>query len=377
MPRPATVLVVTGEASGDRHAARLVREMLAQAPSLRVMAVGGDALANAGAELVYRIDELSVVGITEVVHRLPRILRVMTSLQGLLRSGQIDLFIPVDFPDFNFRLAAAAHRAGVPVFYFIAPQVWAWRKGRLRAMARWCRHVAVIFPFEADVFEAAGIPVTFAGYPLSDPPDESVREGFRDRLALEPAERVLALMPGSRRSEVERHLPVMVKAWERLFASGHRLRPVVSRAPTVSESLLARTAEGLQTVDRPVAEIAGAADLVFCASGTATVDVALAGAPMIVIYKLSGLSWFLARRLVRLEHVAMVNLVAAERLVPELLQDAATPERLEREAAALLGDPARVSRMRQGYVRVRHNLSGGSGFPYVAQKALEIMPPRT
>ncbi len=373
MTRPRTVLVVTGEASGDAHAARLVEELLALDPHLRVLAVGGEALAAVGATLLHRIDDLSVVGLTEVVRHLPRILRVMASLKTLLRSGEVDLFLPVDFPDFNFRLAAAAKRSDVPVFYFIAPQVWAWRTGRTKSMACWCRHIAVIFPFEAPFFEGAGIPVTYAGHPLVDRVCALDAGEARREIGRGNGRPLLALFPGSRASEVQRHLPVMTGAVRRLRDAGHEVDVLVSRAPTISDALIRHLSDGHDVLQAPTTNVARAADLVFCASGTATVEVALAGTPMVVIYRVSALSWFLGRRLVKLDRVSMVNLVAGEEVVPELLQGEARPERLAAEGAAILDDPERACRMREGYGRVRDALMGGVGLRQVAEEVLSVI----
>jgi lipid-A-disaccharide synthase len=373
MTASPTLLVVAGEASGDLHAGALVREIRARAPAARILAVGGTHLESAGATLIHRIDDLTVVGITEVLRSLPRILKVLRALRRRLRSGAIDLFIPVDFPDFNFRLATTAHAAGIPVLYFIAPQLWAWRGGRLRQMSRWCDHLAVLFPFEKEFFARAGIPVTYAGHPLvrafSVTRD---RDSIRRSLGVGPGERLVALLPGSRTSEVRRHLPIMVAAVERLAGNGVNVRAAIGRAPTIDHALIERFRAGVPVMDPPAADLAAASDLVFCASGTATVEVALAGTPMVVVYRLSPMTWLIAKRLVKVDRIAMANLAAGERLVPELLQGRATPAAIAAEAAAILGDPSRAAEIRAGYARVRAALSGGEGLGRVAEVALAL-----
>lgn len=372
--RATTLLIVAGEASGDAHGARLVRALRARDPAVRIIAVGGEAMRAAGATIVHEMRELSVVGITEVARRLPAVLRVLLALKRRLQSGEIDLFVPVDFPDFNFRVARAAHAAGVPVYYFIAPQVWAWRTGRLKEMARWCRRIAVLFPFEVEIFERAGVPATHVAHPLLDEADLPVRD-VRAQLDLDGGESLVALLPGSRSSEVERHLPVMAAAAARLTAT-RRISAAIGRAGTIDRVLLERLAPGMPIVDPPSRDLVRAADVVITASGTATLEVALAGTPMVVIYKLSTLTWFFARRLVRVEHVAMANLLAGERLVPELLQDEATPHTIAETTLRLLRDDARRAVVREGYQHVRAALLGGADLDAVAGEVLDLAAAR-
>lgn len=375
--RARTVLVVAGEASGDDHAARLVVAMRRRDPTLRILAMGGERLRATGATMLHGIDEVAVVGITEVLAHLPRVLRVLSHLKAVLRSGEVDLFVPVDFPDFNFRLARAAHRAGVPVFCFIAPQVWAWRRNRIHEMRRWCAHLGVLFPFEEAFFREAGIPVTYVGHPLvHELRVQRPREEIRRAAGAGAGERLIALLPGSRRSEVRRNLPAMVGALHVLRARNPAVRGVIARAPTLPPETLSEIAPDVPLLDPPAFDVAAAADLALCASGTATVEVCLAETPMVVLYRLSPVSWAIAKRLVRLPHIAMVNLIARERLVPELLQDAAAPEPLAAEAARLLEDEPARERILAGYRRVRDALAGGAGVGVAADRALALIAAR-
>jgi len=379
MSRPTTVLVVAGEASGDLHAARLVDAFREHDPSIRVLAIGGEKLRAAGATIVRPLDELNVVGLTEVVAHLPRILGVLGEVKRLLRSGEVDLCVPVDFPDFNFRVARAAHAAGVPVFYYIAPQVWAWRTGRVKEMARWCDLLGVLFPFEVPFFEKAGIPTVHAGHPLVDElhPTRAI-DAVRRAVGARPDRPLVGLLPGSRRSEVERHLGLMVRAVDEIRErEGLDVDVAIGRASTIPADVLAGAAPGVAVCDPPSVDLVAAADLVFCASGTATVEVALTRTPMVVVYRLSAVSWFLARRMVKLREVAMANLVAGDAVVPELLQDEATPSNLAREGASILRSEARQTRMRRGYDVVRERLAGGVGLPALAARALALVTSAT
>lgn len=230
--RPRTVLIVAGEASGDLHAARLVRALKDADPALEVLAVGGEAMREAGATMLASIDDLAVVGVTEVVQRLPRFWSLLRMLKARLSLGDVDLFIPVDFPDFNFRLARHAHAERVPVFYFIAPQIWAWRRGRLRDMRTWCRHLVVLFPFEVPFFEQAGLRVTHARHPLATgrAPTRNA-SAIRASLGVGPSDPLIAFLPGSRRSEVSRHMGPLLGAAARLKRRRPGLAVAVGRAP--------------------------------------------------------------------------------------------------------------------------------------------------
>lgn len=344
------VLVVTGEASGDAHAAKVVQ--ILRTRGAVVDAIGGPAIAAAGATLLGRIEDLSVVGFVEVIGRLPRLWALGRRLQAALRRGDYDLFLPVDFAGFNLRIAAAAAAAGVPVLYYIGPQVWAWRAHRLAAMRRVASHVALILPFEKPLYDAAGIPATFAGHPLLD----DARE------AAVPEDRDLGLFPGSRAQEISRHLPLLLQAATRVQRSHPGLRVLVSRAPTVPLRTMSATLEAhgfdpaSALADEPARRSMQRCRALLVASGTATLEAALSERPFAVLYRTNPVNYAIVRRLVRVPYAALANLVAQEAVVREYLQGDATPAALALEAGRLLDDEPERQRLITGLRRIRARL---------------------
>ena len=359
----ARLLVSCGEPSGDLYAADLVRHLGARlgAPP-RVFGLGGDRLEAEGASLLAHVRELAVVGLWEVVSHLARFRRIFRDLIAEADRERPDLAILVDYPDFNLRVARALHARGIPVVYYVSPQVWAWRKHRLRAIRAHVAHMIVIFPFEARVYEDAGVPVTFVGHPLVDLvaplPD---RDAFLASLGLDPSRSLIALLPGSRRKEIAHNLPAMAGA-VRLLAER---RPDLQFAAAVGPSIEPRTLrEGLPAqvalVQGRTHAVLAAAAAAVVASGTATVEAALLGTPMVVVYRLSPLTYHLGRRFVKVPHVAMANLIAGRPIVPELIQDDFTPRRVADALMPLLGPEGDVMRAALAEVRSRLGEPGAS-----------------
>ncbi len=360
------VLVVAGEASGDAHAAKVVRHLVARGD--RVLAVGGEQLTAAGATLVAHIDALSVLGFVEVWARLPRLLALYRKLQALLRGGELDLFLPVDFPGLNLRLAATARRAGVPVLYYVGPQVWAWGAGRLQRLQQCVDHVALILPFEPALYARSGVPASFVGHPLLDDPEERERGTEVD----------LGLFPGSRPQEVRRHLPVLLDAALLLRRKHPSLRLLVSRAPTapaawMGAELQARGFDAATVLESaPAARLMRRARALFVASGTATLEAALAERPFAVLYRTGWVNYALARRLVRVPHIALANLVAGEGVVREFIQQEASPAALAVEMERLLFDVAARQQQLAGLSQVRARLGTAGASARVAELAARL-----
>ena len=353
------VMVSCGEASGDLYAGALARALCAEDPSTRVIGFGGQRLAEAGAELAGDYRGIAVTGLTEVVRVLPRTYAMYRRLVGLARSARPDVFVAIDFPDFNFRLASAVRALGIPVVYYVSPQLWAWRPGRIDALRAFADKVLPIFPFEAAIYERAGVPVEFVGHPLIDLiAVTEERAPFLRGLGLDPAAPTVALLPGSRPNEVRSLVPVLAGAAARIAAFHAGTQFVVARAPTLPADLFAPLAAlpSAALVEGRTDDVLHASDLVLTASGTATVQTALHGVPMVILYKLSPLTYRLGRRFVKVDTFGMVNLIAGHRIAPELIQDSCTPERVAAEALALLGDPARADRMRADLRDVRARL---------------------
>lgn len=391
LPRPhAGVLIVAGEASGDRHAARLVTALRERRPDLKFVGIGGEALAQEGVQLLARAEELAVVGFTEVASRLPAAFRALRAINRLFRDQPPGLTILVDFPDFNFWVARMAKWRQIPVMYYISPQVWAWRRYRVRTIARYVDRMVVIFPFEEDFYRRYGVPVTFVGHPfMENLPDPPPREILLKDWGLDPQSLTVALLPGSRRSEIERHLSILLKAAKLIQLSLPEVQFLLPLAsPTLKKPVeeLVKKVLGEGAADStfpgpPLKIIPGqaygvlkAAHLAVVASGTVTVEAALAGTPAVIIYKLAPLTFFLARLFIRVPHVGMINLLAQERLFPELLQNYFTPLAVAREVLKWVTEPQPLLRLKERLPQVVASLGEPGASRRAAQAALAFLP---
>jgi lipid-A-disaccharide synthase len=335
-------MLVAGEASGDLHGATLARALASLAPDLELAGMGGSRMQAAGVRLLHGIDHAGVVGGTEALGRLPALIRTFRDLERSLDGLRPRALVLIDFPEFNLRLARRARRRGIPVVYFMAPQVWAWRRGRLRAMARDVTRVLAVFPFEMGLYQDAGVPVEFVGHPILDVLPALDRRAARLGLAGDD-ERLIGLLPGSRAAEIERHLPVLLGAARRILGREPRARFALPLAPTVAaadvEGPIRAAGLAVRVLPGEAYRVMAAADLLLLASGTAALEAACYGTPMVVLYRLSRLSYALARLLVRgVSHISLPNILSGRGVVPELIQDDATPARLSRAAHTLLRD---------------------------------------
>lgn len=372
------VVICAGESSGDALGAGLVHELSALEPGLRYSGMGGTQMRAAGVETLVDVSELAVVGLVDVLVNYPRLRRLFRRMTRHLETERPDLLVLVDYVEFNLRLAAHARRLGIRVLFYVSPQLWAWRSGRIKRIRRSVDAMAVLFPFETDVYETAGVPVRYVGNPLVDrvqPPQQPIRE----TLGLAPDTRLIGLLPGSRSGELKRHWPMLVDTARRLHGAHPEIRFAVSLAPGVTAAHLEPLAshEGLPlqfvTGDTATHSLMAGADLLLIASGTATLEAGLLRAPMLVFYRMGALSHAVFSRLVRLENIALVNIVGGERLVPEYLQHDATPERLARDAADLLARPEALGAMRERLARVRERLGDGGADRRVAEMAQELL----
>jgi lipid-A-disaccharide synthase len=328
----------------------------------------------AGVQLHHRSEEMAVTGLWEVVSHLPRLARILRVLANRIRRDPPDILVPIDYPDFNLRLAARVHEVGVPIVYYISPQVWAWRRGRIATLRRLVRRMIVIFPFEEDLYRGAGVPVSYVGHPLVDRVRPSrARDEVRRSLGMAQDDFLIALLPGSRRSEVGRILPVLVAA-HRILAGDARLRWALALAPGLTARDLpstAREGRGIEILSGETYDLLAACDLALTASGTATLEAMILGAPMLVIYRMHPLTWAIARRLVRVPHVAMPNLIAGERVVPEFLQGEAEPRRIAQEVERWIGDPELRRRTSARLLEAAAHLGPGGATDRAARVILE------
>lgn len=370
-PPVREILLVAGEASGDLHAGILAEALRRRRPDLALVGTGGPRMAAAGVEMLEQIE--GVVGFVEVIRHVPAHLRLLRRLTARLRSGRVGLVILIDYPGFNLRVAAAARAAGVPVLYYITPQVWAWKRGRVRTMAEVITKAACILPFEPPMLREAGIDATFVGHPLLDRALAlPTRAEARARLGLDGAGEVLALFPGSRAVEIRRHLADFVAVARRLEALRPGLRVILSAAPTVA----LRDDEVPFPVIRAASfDVLRAADVALCKSGTTTLEAAVADCPCAIVYRTSALSYAIARRLVHIPHIGLLNIVAGREVAPEFVQDAFRPERVADALAPLFApDGAERRAMLAGLAEVRAQLGTAGASERVAEMAAGMVP---
>jgi lipid-A-disaccharide synthase len=366
------LLVSCGEASGDLYAGALTRELRSLAPGVDVVGLGGPRFAEAGGRLLADYRGLAVTGLTEAIAKLPESLRTIRRLTAAARELRPDALVVIDFPDFNFRLARRVRRLGIPVVYYISPQVWAWRRGRLKTLREIADRILVIFPFEEAIYRDAGLPVQFVGHPLVELVQPSATGAeFVSRHGLRPDARTVAILPGSRANEVGRILPTLLAAADLMAAQRRDLQFVIARAGHLDDRLFQHSS-GQTVVEGETDAVLAAADVALVASGTATVQAALHDTPMVVVYRLSPLTYALGRRFVKLDTFAMVNLIAGERIVPELIQDGFTPATAAAAALAILDDGGRAARIRAGLARVREKLGTSGASRRAAEAILQI-----
>ena len=363
-------MIIAGEASGDIHGARLVKAMKAHDPELEFFGIGGNALRDAGVDV--RIDNarIAVVGFSEVFSKLNLLVRALRQAKQDLKKLSPALLILIDFPDFNLMVASAAKKLGIPVLYYISPQIWAWRTRRVKKIKKLVDHLVVIFPFEVSFYEKRDVPVTFVGHPLLD----STQAGPVQRKSKTSStqEILVGLLPGSRDEEVARLLPTMVRAAEILSQKVRGIRfsiPVAHSVQTdIVENLVRGSTAKISVLSGRLRDVLNEAALIVTASGTVTLEAAIAQTPMIVVYKMSSLSYWLARYLVRVKHIGLANLVAEKSIVPELIQQDASAEEIAGQALKMIEDEKALEQMRLELGRVAERL----GAPGASKRAAEV-----
>ncbi len=366
------ILISAGEASSDMYAARLATALRARTGA-RLFGMGGKRMAEAGVELIADYHQVAVVGISEVLHKIPTVVGVQRKIAAEAVRRRAALAILVDSPGTHLGVARRLKKNRIRVGYFIGPQVWAWRPGRVRVVKRLVERMVVIFPFEEAIYREAGVPVNFVGHPLVDVVKASMsRTEFAARHGLDAGRPIVTLLPGSRRSEIERHYPLIMEACERLSREAQTrgaIQFVLAAAPALETELFAPHAKpgvSVTRVEGATYDALSAADCAIVASGTATVEAALLGTPMVVVYRVSPTSAFVLKRMVRSPFIAMVNLIAGRRVVPELIQDQFTSAALEQEVRKLLESPAARDEMKADLAEVRTKLGPGGAIERAA-----------
>ncbi len=373
--RSKSIVMIAGEASGDAHGAQVIEALLRIDPDIFVTGAGGKAMRNAGASLVLDIKELSVMGVSAVLMKAPQVLKSLFRLKRFLTHSRPDLVILIDFPDFNLHLAGHAKKLGLKVLYYVSPTVWAWRYRRIMKIKKRVDHMAVILPFEKTIYDRHRIPATYVGHPLLD---NATLTPARPKSPVLPDRCNIALLPGSREDEVERLLPDMVQAAGILHRKRQGLSFIVSCAPSIDLQRLqaiARTGEveNLQIVNTPVGAIFEKCHLAIVASGTASLEAAIYGIPTVITYQVSGFNYWLAKKLVDVPHIGLANLIAQERIFPELIQSEATPDRIADITDELLGNPMAYQKMLDDIRKVQDLLGSPGASDRVAAIACRMM----
>ena len=373
------VMIMSGEASGDLHGANLAREIRKQDPSIALYGVGSKQMGEAGVKMLADASEISVVGITAVLTHSGAIYRVFTKLKRFLKDERPDILVLIDFPDFNIMLGKAARKLGIPVLYYISPQVWIWRKGRIKTIAGIVKAMIVVFPFEVPLYEKAGVDVRFVGHPLTDIVRSDLTPGqARQVFGLETARRTIALLPGSRKSEIVHLLPDMLAAAKILLSRFQDLQFVLPVAPTVDRDVVrAFVEEGgvpVRMVEGRTYDALKASDAAIVASGTATLETGLMALPMVIAYRISALNYFILTKLVRgVKNVGLVNIVAGKRIVPELVQKDSTPENMADAVTKMLSDPAYYKAIADDLAGVRAQLGEAGASARAAAVVMEVL----
>ena len=365
LSRKRTIFIIAGETSGDRHAADLVKALLAIQPEWQFHGIGGDRMQQAGVKLMYHLSDLAFLGIAEVVRHLPTILRVQKDVQRRLASG-VTAVILVDYPGFNLRIARMANEMGIPVIYYICPQLWAWGQKRVEKIRKYVDLPLVIFKFEESFFARFGIRAHWVGHPLVDQLTHILPEkAFRKKYGLAADRHIVALLPGSRKMEVQQLLPMMIAAMEEL-AGSHRITPIVGKPEHLEMAFYRQLIpDGVPVIDQDVSALMKHAHFALVASGTATLELGYLQTPMIVMYRVAPITYFLGRLLIKLDHIALANIVAGKPVVPELIQHHLTVERVKQHARRYLEDENYYATVKSGLA----SIPGVLGPPGASERA--------
>jgi len=371
-------MIVAGEASGDLHGSNLVKEALRKNPGLSFFGMGGPKMREAGVTTLIDSSEMAVVGLIEVISHFPVIYRAFSTLKKIIRTDPPDLLILIDYPDFNLHLAKVAKSAGVRVLYYISPQIWAWRVGRVKKIAKLVDRMAVVFPFEVPFYEKGGVPVTFVGHPLVDIVHPTMtRAEAQASFGLDPAKRTVGLFPGSRKGEIRNLSATILEAATLLKKHFPDLQFILPLASSLTNEdiapFLKSSSLDIRVIEEKVYDVMQVCDAIITVSGTVTLEAALMGAPMVIIYRVSPFTYAVGKRLIKVDHIGICNIVAGERVVRELIQDDAEPAWIAAEIARILTDNDYAQEMRAKLAGIRAKLGSSGASERAARLAEDLI----
>ncbi|MHB8482370.1 MAG: lipid-A-disaccharide synthase [Nitrospiria bacterium] len=373
-----SILIVTGEPSGDLHGGKLVQALLKKDPSLIVFAVGGSAIQSAGGNLIFNIESLGVVGLFEVITHLKVIRKAFQAVLQTLRTKSIDHLVLIDYPDFNLRVARRAKQMGIPVTYYISPQIWAWRHGRIYLIKKLIDQMLVILPFEEKLYQKENIPVEFVGHPLLEEIQSFYqKEILFKKFGLTPSSPIIGICPGSRESELKRLLPVMLEASDKIKKEIPDVQFILPIASSFAkEKFLKRLGPyvtRITAVKGDTSEVMAACDILMVASGTATLQAAIIGTPMIIIYKVSPLTYWIGKKLLKINMIGLVNIILGDKIIPELIQQEATPEKIKLAIMELFQNKGKSEMMRRKLSLVKERLTEKRASESAAEAILKLL----
>lgn len=369
------VVIIAGEASGDAHGAKVARELRAQEPDIELYGMGSEHMHEAGVKLAVDCKDMAVIGVTAVLAKLPVYFKALNDAKKMLRLLKPDLVILIDFPDFNMLLAKYAKKLNIPVLYYVSPQIWAWRQGRVKKIVKYVSHMAVILPFEEQFYRKYNMPVTYVGHPLLDRAFPTVEEALAKTMPMHP---VVGILPGSRNGEIRRLLDTMLKSAVEIHKQDPEIKFLLSKAPSVNvelfDGIVAQNPGIEMEITTSVLDLFKRADILIAASGTVTLEAGLHGLPMCIIYKVSLLNYILGRLLLKIKCIGLVNLVAGEAVMPELIQDDAEPKKIAATVMDIITNAERYNYIKQMLAKVKQILGqGGGAAQKVAQIAFKLM----
>lgn len=374
------IFIIAGENSGDLHGSNLVRELLKMDPELRITGFGGEQMKQAGVNLLANIvDRLAIIGLTGIIKNAERLIRLYRKACRFLDEVKPAAVILIDYPGFNFKIMKAARKRNIPVIYYIMPQVWAWHRSRIYTLKEQTARLLVVFPFEKKMCDSYNIEqARYVGHPLLDVINLTMtREQVFEKFNLDPKKKLIGLLPGSRKPEIDRLLPGMLGAAERIQKAMPDVQFVLPRASSIKQELieyyLSASDVDVKVVDAFRYNVRNAMDFALVKSGTSTLETAILGCPMVIVYKVSFLAWIIAKSLVKLPYIGLVNIVAGEMIVPELLQDEATPMNIADKTLELLGDEKRLENVRYALQKVKEKLGGPGASRRAAEQVLEVV----